>query len=220
MSRPETSSAGGGVISSAGSVAGTLPSSLLAGLTTGQSGQHPVPASHSPERGSDPGSRMSGTSGPRFYDSLPSANLQQCLESRLRVNLDVNGSPEYVLTWSHWDIGSGPPICRLRALARPTGDNVYSGWGTPSARDAKDAGPALEADNDLVSASSRLPRQVLGATSTSYPAGTESRGVLNPAFSRWLMGFPRDWDVFAGSVMRSSRRSRRSSSTRSSKLRK
>jgi len=78
---------------------------------------------------------------------------------------------------------------------------IPGGWGTPSARDGKDAGPALEANPDLVPAESRLPRMVLGATSVSSTAGTGKSGgsVLNPAMSRWLMGYPRSgatpgWD--------------------------
>jgi hypothetical protein len=62
-----------------------------------------------------------------------SAALQQSLESRLRARLDVNGSPEFVLTWSHWDIPSGAPICRLRASARRISAKGYSGWRTPDA---------------------------------------------------------------------------------------
>jgi hypothetical protein len=33
-----------------------------------------------------------------------------------------------------------------------------------------------------------------GAITKSFPAGTGSRGVLDAAFSRWLMGFPQAWD--------------------------
>jgi hypothetical protein len=191
---------------------------------------------------SDAGKRAAttipATSGPSSDDSSPSASLQHWLESKLRARMDANGSPEYALTWKHWDMPSGPPILALRGSARRISDNAFSGWptprsmdatsnvempearflrearggmnlptavlmagwGTPSARDGKDCGAALEANPDLVETASRLPRQVLGATSTSSPAGTASPGVLNAGFSRWLMGFPangatRDWDA-------------------------
>jgi hypothetical protein len=57
--------------------------------------------------------------------------------------LDVAGSLEYVLTWKTWDMPSGPPICALRARARPTSGNVFggspidplTGWPTAQARD-------------------------------------------------------------------------------------
>ncbi len=47
----------------------------------------------------------------------------------------VYGSPEYVLTWKHWDMESGPPICALRASARRTSDNACTGWPTPKAQE-------------------------------------------------------------------------------------
>ena len=47
--------------------------------------------------------------------------------------MDANGSPEYALTWSTWDMPSGLPISRLRASARRTSDNGSGGWPTPDA---------------------------------------------------------------------------------------
>ena len=73
-----------------------------------------------------------------------------------------------------------------------------SSWGTPTTRDHKDAGPAFEADPSIVPVEGRLSRQaplsqnpLLGPTTESSPAGTARAGgsVLNPAMSRWLMGF-------------------------------
>ena len=61
-----------------------------------------------------------------------SAILQSSLENKLRQKVDVNGSPEYVLTWKHWDMESGPPICALRARGRRTSDNDCSGWPSPN----------------------------------------------------------------------------------------
>lgn len=51
--------------------------------------------------------------------------------------------------------------------------------------------------------------QIRGAPSIGFPAPTEKRGQLNPALSRWLMGYPPEWDACVPMEMRSSPRSRR-----------
>ena len=82
-----------------------------------------------------------------------------------------------------------------------------AGWGTPTSRDHKD-GDCL---NAKVPVNVLLGRQALGATSISSGAGTGKPGALNPAHSRWLMGFPPEWDACGVTAMPSCRKSRRSS---------
>lgn len=65
-------------------------------------------------------------------------------------------------------------------------------WATPAARDFRDGNCDLEKNP----VKSILGRQVLLSN-----ARTEGRGSLNPAFSRWLMGYPPEWDVCAVTVM-------------------
>ena len=70
-----------------------------------------------------------------------------------------------------------------------TGSARMVGWATPTTRDWKDGATNLE--NTPVNA--LLGRQVLGATSNGSLAATAKSGQLNPAFSRWLQGYPKAW---------------------------
>jgi len=74
---------------------------------------------------------INDTCGPLFTLSSPSASLQRSLANRLAERMDVNGSPEFVLTWKEQDMPSGVPICRLVASARRTSDNGCTGWRSP-----------------------------------------------------------------------------------------
>lgn len=61
-----------------------------------------------------------------------------------------------------------------------------------------------------------LQTRASGPSATGLPAKTENRGQLNPAHSRWLMGYPAEWDSCGATAMQLFRRSRRNSSQHTS----
>ena len=95
----------------------------------------------------------------------------------------------------------GPDLAACAALAS---------WATPTARDWRDgrASPETMARN-----ARPLNEQVVsGMGPIGCPASTDGPAQLNPAHSRWLMGFPPEWDACAPTATPSCRKSRRRSS--------
>ena len=163
-------------------------------------------------------------SGPRCTGSWRSELLQWSLVNKLRELTDLNGSPEFEMTWKQQDMPSGPPIYRLQASARPKGDSVFSGalasWPTVARRDyrfsnsasykARGGGPKGEQLNNLVGELARRGAQ------SSTPSQTVVSVGLNPDFASWLMlGTLRtEWDASKPTATPSTRKSRRGSSKR------
>jgi hypothetical protein len=105
------------------------------------------------------------------------------------------------LDWQAAQAGQGIPL---------------AGWQTPTAEDAGRDGSLKDYMNYVENGQTsgcRLRAQVhaTGHAIPSSPAATEKRGVLNPAHSRWLMGYPAAWDSCGATAMQSCRKSPRRS---------
>lgn len=225
-------------ISSPESEDGPKPCNSPAGRQIGPCGPAPAHASLSARQALARGLMTRDTYGPCGDGSLTNADLSPSLASRLRARTDVNGSPEYVLTWTYWDMPQGPPIYALLASERRRSGNGCTGWPTPKTSDdrigmtervggrksnlndmATTAGWATPTARDHkdgefcpnVPTNALLGRQ---AWTAGCPAATEKRGALNPALPRWLMGYRAVWDSCGATAMQSFRKSRRRSSKR------
>lgn len=96
------------------------------------------------------------------------------------------------------------------------------GWPTPCQQDGPNGGPSQGKDRlpgCAALAGWATPRankrgfpDSHGDNQTPLRAPTETPGALNPAHSRWLMGFPVEWDSCGATAMQSCRSSRQSSS--------
>lgn len=186
MSNQTTSPNTNSATSSPASVDGQSRSGSLSGQTMNKPGLAHVRVSRFRALDSEKAMPTNDTSGPLFTASSPSANLQRSLENRLLALTDVNGSPEYALTWKEQDMPSGLPICALRASARRTRDNAFTGWPTPKAMDSREH----QSMDTYLARMARHPREMTTITNLtmlvkligwcSPTAQDHSRGVKPP----------------------------------------
>jgi hypothetical protein len=86
---------------------------------------------------------------------------------------------------------------------------TLAAWATPAHRDYRHANARSFQERSNSTKGEQLNNQVVhhGPISTGSPAPMEKRGQLNPAHSRWLMGYPAAWDACAPTATRSCRKS-------------
>ena len=184
-------------ISLQASLAGLLRSLSPDGPPTGRCGPEVALASHSATQASSAVPQTNGICGLPGSISSASAAQQSSRASRLKQRFGTDGSMEYSQTWKEKTTPAGRRYWAHTASARRTSDNACGGWPTPTTRDWKDgasAGSNVELNG------------LLGRVAWLYGEGTASSGALNPAFSRWLMGYRTEWDDCAPSVTRSARK--------------
>jgi hypothetical protein len=212
-----------GYISSEESGDGNSPSTLPAGPQAELFGQEVAHANPSVWLAVERGWLTLDTYGRRCTGSSESANLQRCLESKLRQMTDLNGSPEYALTWKKRAMLSGVPICLLRASVRRTQGKDYGGWPTPDtvvgglgrAKQSRNSPRLIDAAQGWATPQARdykghtitdrfpkgftttLANQAVGKPRRSSGVPMVNEDALNPELSRWLMGFPEGWSSYA-----------------------
>ena len=161
------------VISSRESVDGLTPCDSPVGPTTNPCGPDRAHANLSARQAIALGLMTRATFGPCGDGLSTTAAPQRSLASKLQARMDVNGSPEYALTWKEWPMESGVPICALRASARRTSDKDYIGWPTPMA-----GSPATKAYNAAgIVVSSRKTVVVLKGWATPRARDHKGNGV-------------------------------------------
>lgn len=111
-----------------------------------------------------------------------------------------------------------------KATVSLNGVSQVAGWPTPTVVDANRGNGTIRPHDTGISLPQRVtqidrdhPARLTadGQMLTGSSAEMESGGQLNPAHSRWLMGYPPEWCDCAVTATQSSRKQRRSSSSAS-----
>lgn len=128
-----------------------------------------------------------------------------------------------IATWAGWPTPTASkttPQTREDFTPNLAARAQLSGWPTPTVTDCSRGNGTIRPQDTGIPLPQRVamidrdqPARITasGELLTGSSAGMESGGQLNPAHSRWLMGFPAEWDYCGAMAMLSCRRSRRSS---------
>lgn len=208
--------------------AGQLRLDLQDGQTTNQCGQEVAHANLSAPQESAKAKPTNATSGHNGRGSSASADLQQSLESKLKLLLPMAGGMKWPMIWKAKATPLGRLYCQLAVLARRKGDTGYGLWAAPNAMDYLPVRSKLAMNRQFNTvrrgrtAPSNLREQV---QANMYPMSCGQRissllfaqttdDQLNPAFVCWLMGFSTEYLSCMLSAMQSYRPVRQPSSKR------
>ena len=165
-----------------------------------------------------------GTTG--AVSAWPTPTTRDWKDGKEQQNVPLNallGRVAWLAGWPTPCQQDGPNGGPAQGKDRLPGAVALSGWQTPTASDGqvtKGRSPAFLKGRTALSVMECLPTDqparytASGELLTGCSAGMESGGQLNPAHSRWLMGYPAAWDDCAVTETRSIRSKRQSSSRR------
>lgn len=111
-----------------------------------------------------------------------------------------------------WAAGDPRPSGAQRGTSLTEQTQLIASWPTTRTRDYKGGyrGGSMRNGKISLDALDVVAQLTSGQTAIGSPAVTKKPGQLNPAHSRWLMGYPAEWDACAPTATPSSRKSRKS----------
>ena len=158
---------------------------------------------------------------PQTMDTLPPMDYERRLNHPGRPGRTVSGNLREVVTLTSWptpqasvgtnDLNWKATDGRMKPNKMGWAASLAS-WPTTSTRDYKGGYRGGRMRNNKISTDTLdvAAQLTSGQTAIGSPAATEKPGQLNPAHSRWLMGYPAEWDACAPTATPSSRKSRKS----------